>query len=89
MTFEGTKTQGAQAILQKLTSLPFQACKHHISSLDAQPSPSGGMNIFVTGQLQVQHMTMRRLLRAASDLTCGPCSRGCRLFNQPLHLIKT
>ena len=53
LTFEGAKTQGAQAIIQKLTSLPFQQCKHHVSSLDAQPSPSGGMNIFVTGQLQV------------------------------------
>ena len=40
-------------ILQKLTSLPFQQCKHHISSLDAQPSLSGGVLVFVTGQLLV------------------------------------
>lgn len=39
----------------KLTSLPFQACKHHISSLDAQPSLSGGVLVFVTGQLLVRH----------------------------------
>ena len=38
----------------KLTSLPFQACKHHISSLDAQPSLSGGVLVFVTGQLLVR-----------------------------------
>ena len=53
LTFEGTKTQGSAAIIQKLQSLPFQACKHHVGSLDAQPSPSGGINIFVTGRLQV------------------------------------
>lgn len=40
-------------IMQKLTSLPFQQCKHHISSLDAQPSLSGGVLVFVTGQLLV------------------------------------
>ncbi|PSC70930.1 Nuclear transport factor 2 [Micractinium conductrix] len=51
LTFEGQKFQGTQAILQKLTSLPFQQCKHHISSLDAQPSLSGGVLVFVTGQL--------------------------------------
>jgi hypothetical protein len=40
-------------IIGKLTSLPFQQCKHHISSLDAQPSLSGGVLVFVTGQLLV------------------------------------
>ncbi|KAK9832539.1 hypothetical protein WJX81_007417 [Elliptochloris bilobata] len=51
LTFEGNKVQGAGAILQKLTSLPFQACQHKISSIDAQPSISGGLIVFVTGQL--------------------------------------
>ncbi|EFN55326.1 hypothetical protein CHLNCDRAFT_134320 [Chlorella variabilis] len=51
LTFEGQKFQGTQAILGKLTSLPFQQCKHHITSLDAQPSLSGGVLVFVTGQL--------------------------------------
>ena len=45
----------APQIMGKLTSLPFQACKHHISSLDAQPSLSGGVLVFVTGQLLVRH----------------------------------
>lgn len=40
-------------ILQKLTSLPFQACQHRVSSLDAQPSIGGGILVFVTGQLLV------------------------------------
>lgn len=37
--------------MQKLTSLPFQQCKHHVSSIDAQPSVGGGLLVFVTGQL--------------------------------------
>lgn len=41
-------------IMGKLTSLPFQQCKHHISSLDAQPSLSSGVLVFVTGQLLVR-----------------------------------
>ena len=40
-------------ILGKLTSLPFQQCKHHIDSLDAQPSLSSGVLVFVTGRLLV------------------------------------
>ena len=40
--------------MQKLTSLPFASCKHAIGSLDAQPSVSGGVLIFVTGQLLVR-----------------------------------
>lgn len=31
----------------------FQTCKHQISSIDAQPSHSGGLIVFVTGQLLV------------------------------------
>lgn len=53
LTFEGQKISGSPAILQKLTSLPFQQCQHRVSSLDAQPSVSQGVNIFVTGQLIV------------------------------------
>ena len=46
--------QGANNIVQKLTALPFQKCQHHISSTDVQPSMSGGIMVFVTGQLMVQ-----------------------------------
>ncbi len=45
--------QGSQSIVAKLTSLPFQKCQHHISSVDTQPSLSGGILVFVTGQLMV------------------------------------
>ena len=53
LTFEGEKILGAQNIVKKLTALPFQQCKHLITTTDAQPSPAGGITVFVTGQLQV------------------------------------
>lgn len=54
LTFEGAKTQGAQAITAKLASLPFQQCLHNISTVDCQPSgPAGGMVVFVSGSLQL------------------------------------
>lgn len=46
--------QGANNIVQKLSSLPFQKVQHHISSTDVQPSMSGGIMVFVTGQLLVR-----------------------------------
>ncbi|KAF5764133.1 putative nuclear transport factor 2, NTF2-like domain superfamily [Helianthus annuus] len=52
--FEGQKIQGSSNIVAKLTSLPFQQCKHSITTFDCQPSgPSGGMLVFVSGNLQL------------------------------------
>ncbi|KAJ0988821.1 hypothetical protein J5N97_007177 [Dioscorea zingiberensis] len=54
LTFEGTKTQGAAAIVAKLAGLPFQQCHHAVSTIDCQPSgPAGGILVFVSGQLQL------------------------------------
>ncbi|CAN1838913.1 Nuclear transport factor 2A [Linum perenne] len=54
LTFEGQKIQGAQNIVGKLTSLPFEQCKHSITTVDCQPSgPAGGMVVFVSGNLQL------------------------------------
>ncbi|MFQ6629603.1 hypothetical protein Gotur_006626 [Gossypium turneri] len=53
LTFEGQKIQGSQSIVAKLTSLPFQQCKHNITTVDYQPSGSGGMLVFVSGNLQL------------------------------------
>ncbi|XP_047330062.1 nuclear transport factor 2B-like [Impatiens glandulifera] len=54
LTFEGQKIQGSANIVAKLTSLPFQQCQHIISNVDTQPSgPSGGMIVFVCGNLQL------------------------------------
>ncbi|XP_059284974.1 nuclear transport factor 2B-like [Lycium ferocissimum] len=54
LNFEGQKYQGPQSIAGKLTSLPFQQCKHQINTVDCQPSgPAGGMLVFVSGSLSL------------------------------------
>ncbi|XP_026377335.1 nuclear transport factor 2A-like [Papaver somniferum] len=54
LTFEGQQIQGSQNIVAKLNSLPFQQCKHTITTVDCQPSgPAGGMIVFVSGSLQL------------------------------------
>ncbi|KVH96881.1 Nuclear transport factor 2 [Cynara cardunculus var. scolymus] len=54
LTFEGQKIEGSQNIVNKLTSLPFQQCKHSITTVDCQPSgPVDSMLIFVGGNLQL------------------------------------
>ncbi len=53
LSFEGQKFQGPQAIIGKLASMPFGMCKVAISSKDFQPSVSGGIMVFVTGNIAV------------------------------------
>eukprot|EP01027_Heterolobosea_sp_BB2_P022143 GEZU01032580.1.p1 GENE.GEZU01032580.1~~GEZU01032580.1.p1 ORF type:complete len:132 (+),score=38.48 GEZU01032580.1:29-397(+) len=53
LTFEGERFQGADAIKNKLVSLPFQRVKHDVQTIDCQPSVSGGIIVFVSGQLMV------------------------------------
>ncbi|PKS07842.1 hypothetical protein jhhlp_006450 [Lomentospora prolificans] len=52
LTFESASSLGVAAIVEKLTSLPFEKVKHQVSTLDAQPT-NGGILILVTGQLLV------------------------------------
>ncbi|KAK4158385.1 hypothetical protein C8A00DRAFT_28664 [Chaetomidium leptoderma] len=51
LTFESVQQLGVNNITEKLVSLPFQKVKHQFAEPDAQPSPSGGIIILVTGQL--------------------------------------
>ncbi|KAK8069311.1 nuclear transport factor 2 (NTF2) domain-containing protein [Apiospora phragmitis] len=53
LTFESSASLGAQAIVEKLSGLPFQQVKHQVATLDAQPSTGGGVLVLVTGQLLV------------------------------------
>ncbi|KAI8825713.1 nuclear transport factor 2 [Fimicolochytrium jonesii] len=58
LSFEGQQTSGSAAIVEKLTSLPFQKVRHVISTCDAQPgSPNGSILVTVTGQLQIDEET--------------------------------
>ncbi|GJJ76792.1 NTF2-related export protein 1/2 [Entomortierella parvispora] len=53
LSFEGTQHAGANDIVEKLVSLPFQSVAHRVSTNDAQPTPSGEIVINVTGQLLI------------------------------------
>lgn len=53
LTFEGQKFQGPAAIVGKLGQLPFSQCKVAPTSMDFQPSVSGGIMVFVTGTIMV------------------------------------
>ena len=53
LTFEGEQFMGMQAIMQKLTTLQFSTVAHKITTCDAQPCPSGGILVMVTGDLAV------------------------------------
>ncbi|KAM6564370.1 hypothetical protein CsatB_024368 [Cannabis sativa] len=54
LAFEDQKFQGAQNIVAKLASLPFEQCKHNINTVDFQPSGlAGGMLVFVNCNFQL------------------------------------
>ena len=54
LTFESASVLSATAIVEKLSSLPFEKVKHQVATLDAQPTMvDGGIIILVTGQLLV------------------------------------
>lgn len=55
LTWENNPIQGTNAIVEKLTSLPFSKVVHRVLTLDAQPaSPTNAaIIVLVTGQLLV------------------------------------
>jgi len=67
LTFEGDKFMGAAAITQKLTSLPFAACKHQVTTVDCQPSGAGGGMLV----LSPAHCRSARVSTPSSSLRCS------------------
>ncbi|KAJ1662208.1 Nuclear transport factor 2 [Coemansia sp. RSA 1813] len=59
MTWEGSPYQGAENIMEKISSLPFQRVAHKITTIDVQPSLPNvkSVVIVVTGQLLVDEET--------------------------------
>eukprot|EP00929_Paragymnodinium_shiwhaense_P111814 TRINITY_DN800_c0_g2_i1.p2 TRINITY_DN800_c0_g2~~TRINITY_DN800_c0_g2_i1.p2 ORF type:complete len:124 (-),score=35.86 TRINITY_DN800_c0_g2_i1:145-516(-) len=74
LTFEGEQFQGAQGIVQKLASLPFQAVKHQVVKCDCQPSPPSSIMIFVTGSLFVDNNPQP--LKFSEIFTLGQTAQG-------------
>ncbi|CAI0407116.1 unnamed protein product [Linum tenue] len=54
LTFEGQKFVGAADITAKLRGLPFDQCKHAVSTIDSQAAAAtGGIVVFVSGSLHL------------------------------------
>ncbi|RMJ10785.1 Nuclear transport factor 2 [Fusarium kuroshium] len=74
LTFESASVLGAESIIEKLSSLPFEKVKHQVSTLDAQPSNGeGGIIILITGALLVDEeqrpMNFSQSFQLARDAT--------------------
>ena len=52
LTWEGQQFQGKAAIVEKLSSLPFQKIQHSIMAQDHQPTPDSCIISMVVGQLK-------------------------------------
>lgn len=57
LSFEGQGYQGLKKIMNKLRNLPIKSIEHNTQSVDTQPSGCGGLMIFITGDLKIDHMT--------------------------------
>lgn len=53
MTYENDKAVGVNNIINLLGNLKFNKVQHKVTSIDAQPSGSGGILVYVTGDLKV------------------------------------
>nr|XP_035973403.1 nuclear transport factor 2-like [Halichoerus grypus] len=53
LTWEGQQFQGKAAIVEKLSSLPFQKIQHSITAQDHQPTPDSCIISMAVGQLKV------------------------------------
>ncbi|XP_059104166.1 nuclear transport factor 2-like [Peromyscus eremicus] len=52
LTWDGQQCQGKAAIVEKLSSLPFQKIQHSITAQDRQPTPESCIISTVVGQLK-------------------------------------
>mmetsp|Transcript_46206 Transcript_46206/g.81291 ORF Transcript_46206/g.81291 Transcript_46206/m.81291 type:complete len:125 (-) Transcript_46206:96-470(-) len=53
MTYEGNQFQGAAAITAHINGLPLKSVRYGKQTLDCQPSPPGGILVYVTGEMFV------------------------------------
>uniref|UniRef100_A0AC11EMP0 Nuclear transport factor 2 n=1 Tax=Ovis aries TaxID=9940 RepID=A0AC11EMP0_SHEEP len=83
LTWEGQQFQGKAAIVEKLSSLPFQKIQHSITAQDHQPTPDSCIISMVVGQLKV----MMPLPRRAPSCASGTPRRARHSSHQPHRAI--
>ncbi|XP_021572052.1 nuclear transport factor 2 isoform X1 [Carlito syrichta] len=86
LTWEGQQFQGKAAIVEKLSSLPFQKIQHSITAQDHQPTPDSCIISMVVGQLKVTVLLqyqgrVSRQRRALSPFL--PCRRDLFIKGYP------
>lgn len=80
LTFEGSQVQGAQAIVEKLTGLPFEKVQHKVETRDAQPTGDGNsLVVLVTGMLVVDDGA--NPLKFSQTFTLNPENGSFYVFN--------
>ncbi|WFD29829.1 Nuclear transport factor 2 [Malassezia sp. CBS 17886] len=85
LTFEGTQIQGADAIVQKLVSLPFVKVQHKVETRDAQPTGDGqSLTVLVTGMLLVDEGL--NPLKFSQSFTLVPDAGSYYVFNDIFRL---
>ncbi|PWY99740.1 putative NTF2-nuclear transport factor [Testicularia cyperi] len=85
LSFEGSQLQGAGAIVEKLTSLPFQKVKHQVGTLDVQPTGDGrSLVVLVTGALVVDDSP--NPLQFTQVFTLNPDGSSFYVFNDVFRL---
>lgn len=83
LTFEGTQLQGVEAIVEKLSSLPFQKVEHKVSTRDCQPTGDGNsLVVIVTGALMVDDSPAPLNFSQVSERGRGQEDGGSLTFGQ-------
>lgn len=72
LTFEGEQFVGAEAIVKKLTALPFTTVAHVITTIDCQPTTANGVLVFVVGQLKTDNDHPHGFSQAFHLVPSGP-----------------
>ncbi|WP_459651268.1 nuclear transport factor 2 family protein [Kitasatospora sp. Ki12] len=88
-TWEGQQLQGASNIVAKLTGPELAVVKHQVQSIDAQPSPGGGVLVVVTGVLAVDN-AFDKAMRFSETFNLQPIpgqAGGYFVYNQVFRLL--
>ena len=87
LSFENEQFQGVDAIIKKLTSLPFSQVKHEIVTTDCQPNcTNNGVIVLVTGTLLVDGGAQPLKYAQCFHLVPSPTGAGYFVANDMFRL---
>lgn len=86
LTFEGQQFVGTEAIVKKLTELPFSSVAHVITTIDCQPTTANGVLVFVVGQLKTDNDHPHGFSQAFHLVPSGPTCTNYTVLNDLFRL---